>query len=123
MWLDDHGVCHTVALPDPTELMSGHFRKSLDELLARGIDEVAELVEAEEIRFYEQKAERFPSQFDETHFVGVVPPEPLLVEPMRTVQDLRRLIREIDDRWRLDALVAVTDYVDTAGELKDLTKT
>jgi hypothetical protein len=42
--------------------------------------------------------------------VGVAPPQ-VLTEPVRTVADLKSLLGELDHRWRLDALVALDDYL------------
>ncbi len=111
MWVDDQGVCHTVALPNPTVLMSDVFRHSLDRLLARGPEDVAELIETEETRFYEEHAGSHSGDSDEPGFVGATPPQGLMTRPIATSADLISLIREIEDRWRLDALVALDDYL------------
>ena len=39
MWIAEKGTCHTVALRDPTELMSDSFRRSLYQLLERSQEE------------------------------------------------------------------------------------
>ena len=109
MWVDDEGVCHTIALPDPTVLMSEAFRESLDQLLGTARNEVARTVEVEEARFYEEA----PGSHDkdsEAEFVGAAPPE-LLTEPVTTVAELESLLGRLDSRWRLDALVALDDYL------------
>jgi hypothetical protein len=111
VWVDDQGVCHTVALPDPTKLMSLAFRRSLDQLLARGQEAVATAIEAEEILFYEEW-ERSPSQeFNEAKFVSVAPPVALMIGPVGTITELRGLLCEVNLRWRLDALAALDDYL------------
>jgi hypothetical protein len=109
VWVDDEGVCHTVALPDPTVLMSEAFRASLDQLLTAAREEVAKAVEMEEVRFYEGGLGPPPNE-SEAHFVGVAPPE-LLTEPVKTIADLTSLLGRLDYRWRLDALVALDDYL------------
>jgi hypothetical protein len=111
VWVDDQGVCHTVALPDPTELMSDVFRQSLDQLIVRAQEYVAEAIEIEETRFFEERARLLVWDSAEAEFVGAAPPKGLMAEPVGTVADLRQLIREIDGRWRLDALLAVDDYL------------
>lgn len=73
------------------------------------LDEVARTVEVEEARFYEEA----PGSHDkdsEAEFVGAAPPE-LLTEPVTTVADLESLLGRLDSRWRLDALVALDDYL------------
>jgi len=107
MWVDDDGVCHTVAVPDPTVLMSVAFRESLDRLLATAQEEVVKAVEMEEARFYALDSH---AKDDEAAFVGVAPPE-VLTEPVSTVADLTSLLGRVDYRWRLDALVAIDDYL------------
>ena len=106
MWVDDEGVYHTVALPDPALLMTDAFRESLNGLLATSHEEVAMAIEAEELRFY--AADSHP-QSDEAVFVGAVPPE-VLIEPVATVDDLTALLRSIDRRWRLDVLAALDEH-------------
>jgi hypothetical protein len=109
VWVDEEGVCHTVALPDPTVLMSEAFRESLDRLLVTAREDVASAVEMEEVRFY-RGVPGSRSNDDEAEFVGVAPPE-VLTEPVSTVADLTSLLSRLDHRWRLDALVALDDYV------------
>ena len=89
--------------------MSEAFRESLDRLLATAQEEVARTVEMEEARFY-KSAPGSHGNDDEAEFVGVAPPE-VLTEPVRTVGDLTMLLGRLDSRWRLDALVALDDYL------------
>ncbi len=58
MWVDDKGVCHTVALADPTWLMSDIFRQSLGRLMARDQDDLDDVLETEETRFFELSSRR-----------------------------------------------------------------
>lgn len=111
MWVDDQGVCHTVALPDPTELMSDVFRHSLDRLMMRDQEDLGEVIEIEQMRFFEERAGLLLCDSEEAEFVGAAPPIALLAEPVGTVEDLRQVIRGIDDRWRLDVLLALDDYL------------
>jgi hypothetical protein len=111
VWVDERGVCHTVALPDPTELMSLAFRRSLDQLLAREQEAVATAIEAEETFFYEERGRAPAQDFNEARFVSVAPPVALMIEPVGTIAELRGLLREVNLRWRLDALAALDDYL------------
>lgn len=110
MWVDEEGVCHTVALPDPTDLMSDVFRQSLDQLMLQDQEDLDEAIETEEMRFFDERAGLLVRDADEVEFVGAAPPLGLLAEPVGTVDDLRQVIRGIDDRWRLDVLLALDDY-------------
>ena len=56
MWVDAEGVCHTVALPDPAELMSHRFRQGLDRLLGERLQEVTDLVSTQENQFFTEQA-------------------------------------------------------------------
>lgn len=103
MWVDDQGVCHTVALPEPTELMSDIFLQSLHKLVSRRQEDVAEAMFSDQLRFYEERAKLLVTDSNEAEFVGLSPPIDLLAAPFETLAELRRLLYEIDDRWRLDA--------------------
>lgn len=109
MWIDTEGVYHTVAVPDPTALMSPAFRSSLDRLLATLADGVAEVVESEETRFYDDRAGARGVVTIELQFEDVPAPE-VLTEPVSSLEDLRSLVRGVAFRWRLDALTALNDY-------------
>jgi hypothetical protein len=111
MWIDGQNVCHTVALPDPTNLMSPVFRASFDRLRADRTADIADLLEWEEDRFLREKRLAPWSGATEREFEGVPPPSGLLRTPVETVEDLRECIQAIDERWRLDALVALDDYL------------
>ena len=111
MWIDDQGVYHTAAVPDPAELMSEEFRRSLDRLLMLDPRGVAEAVDIEEMHFYEEGTKLVAQGSGEADFVGVAPPTDLMAEVVENVTDLRRLLHAIDDRWRLDALAALDDYI------------
>ncbi|MFJ5860080.1 hypothetical protein ACIQCM_01510 [Pseudarthrobacter sp. NPDC092439] len=111
MWVDEQGVCHTVALPEPTELMSDVFRRSLDQLVARGREDVAGAMFDDQIRLYEERTKLLVPDSNEAEFVGLAPPVDLLAAPFETLAELRHLLYEVDDRWRLDALAAIEDYL------------
>lgn len=111
MWIDRRGVCHTVALPDPTLLMSDVFRSSLDRLLAEAPEAVAETVEIEEDRFFEEHLSATNGVPDDEGYVEAIPPERLMADAVATVGDLQLVIQGIDRRWRLDAVTALDDYI------------
>lgn len=111
MWVDGQGACHTVALPDSTFLMSTVFRQSLDQLILGDQEDLAALIEMEQMRFFEEMSAALLWESEETDFVAAAPPLMLLKESVETLEDLRKLIRGIDTRWRLDALLALEDYV------------
>jgi hypothetical protein len=111
MWIDDQGVAHTVALPDPTELMSDEFRRSLDKLIDQRADGVSDLLSAEEDAFYVARMNGVPIDAGERDFEGLAPPQALLDDPVSSLDDLRARILAVDARWRLDVVVALDDYL------------
>jgi len=111
VWVDNQGVCHTVAWPAPADLMSEDFRQALDRLRGEQAEVVMDLVAAEEDRFYKEQTAFSVSGPEERRFEGVAPPAQLMDRPVETVEELRLLILEIDRRWRLDALIALDDYL------------
>lgn len=111
MWVDVEGVCHTVALPEPAELMSLEFRASLDRLIDAQAEEVSDVLSSLEDEFYAEQLERPSAHVDEQSFVGTPPPAGLLRDAVASVDELVARILEVDRRWRLDVLVALDDYL------------
>jgi hypothetical protein len=110
MWIDSAGAFHTVALPDPTVLMSQQFRASLDELCESDQDSVTAVIERAEEQFFEdaqiEEASSLESQYAER-----IPPI-VLIDPVESVNHLVQMIAEVDYRWRLDVIMALGDYLD-----------
>jgi hypothetical protein len=48
---------------------------------------------------------------DESDFAAAIPPPNLLSQQFNSVNELQRLIRQVDFRWRLDALEAIEDCI------------
>lgn len=65
----------------------------------------------DQLRFYGERTNLLVPDSHEAEFVGLSPPLDLLAAPFETLAELRRLLYEIDDRWRLDALAAIEDYL------------
>jgi hypothetical protein len=110
MWIDDNGVCHTVALPEPRMLMSDAFQQSLERTLTRDREELASAIELEQVRVFGMVKRRVRSA-DESDFAAAIPPPNLLSQQFNSVNELQRLIRQVDFRWRLDALEAIEDCI------------
>jgi hypothetical protein len=89
--------------------MSDRFRESFDLLISRALAAVVDLLERVEERIYEQEMWSLP--VDAT-FEHVPPPQGILDDEVRTEADLEAAIQGVDLRWRLDAVMALTDYVD-----------
>jgi hypothetical protein len=107
VWLDERGVAHTVALPNPSELMTDRFKASLDALISAHRGEVADLLERLEEEIYQQV---FSIPVDPA-YEGLSPPQELLAPEVWSVEDLAVVLSEIDLRWRLDCVCAMGDYL------------
>lgn len=111
MWIDEHGVAHTVAVPMPGQLMTKSFRFSLDGLLQTDQSAVEDAIaKAEETLFEAQPAAFEPTI--EAQFVGLPPPMKVLRGSIRDAADVLAAIGRVDERWRLDAIPALEDYID-----------
>jgi hypothetical protein len=109
MWIDDDGVTHTVALPDPTHVMTDDFRASLDALVARDRDALRAIVERAEIRAHETDWSELVGS--EMHVAAHAPAE-LLQGRLATPDDVAHAVDQVVPRWRLDVILALDDYVD-----------
>jgi hypothetical protein len=109
VWIDGDGVAHTVALPDPTRVMSEDFHESLDALAARDRPALRLVVKRAEVRAYE--ADWSDLRGSEIHVRAAAPVGPLrgrVVSP----DDLAHAIDRVVPRWRLDTILALDDYLD-----------
>lgn len=68
------------------------------------------VLEAEEAHICDQLAEEGVDLDKESEFEGVAAPQ-VLVRAVRTVDELRSVIRQVSPRWRLDALSALDHYL------------
>lgn len=113
MWVDSEGVCHSVALPDPTELMSELFVQHLDLLFLEEGESVLDLLnEQEDALFSDDTLLQFADLDAEQEFMDEPAPRVLLVASIRTIGDLRECIASVDLRWRLDAVLGLQDYLE-----------
>jgi len=110
MWIDERGVAHTVTLPDPTELMSGTFRRAFDALISVNRVVVAALLERVEEQIYEQEIWSLPVDLT---FEQMSPPVGVLNGEVWAEGQLEAVLAEVDFRWKLDAVIGLVDYVDS----------
>lgn len=113
MWIDSDGTLHTVALPDPELIMAVGFMSSLGRLASRDPRSVAQLLDSEEELIYERAVDLSGEGILDPELVGAAPPEELLERPVHTIEELRDRIRATPMRWRLDAIMAMADLLDT----------
>lgn len=112
MWIDADGVAHSVALPDPSHLMSPTFQTALDALLATDREAVVLILEQEETRLFEQDLAALRDPEKEDVFEGLTPPVSLLDGQVSDSEDVRAALERMDWRWRLDVISALDDYID-----------
>jgi hypothetical protein len=48
----------------------------------------------------------------EAQFVGLPPPRKILRGSVEDMADLMAALERVDQRWRLDAILALQDYID-----------
>ena len=110
MWVDDDGVAHTVALPKPKQLMTKSFRGSLEPVVQSDPESVEAALETAEEQMFEVKpAAAVPAV--EARFEGLPPPRKILRGSVEDVADLLATLERVDPRWKLDAILALQDYI------------
>jgi hypothetical protein len=109
VWIDDDGVLHTVALPDPTDVMTVEFRVGLDSITGVRRDALRALIEDAQMRVFETTWSHLPRTED---YVGAAPPTGLLRGEVMAPEDVARVIDDVEARWRLDAIEALDDYIE-----------
>lgn len=109
MWVDGQGVLHTVALPDPTDVMTDEFRRGLDSLLAAERARLSDIVEEAQMRLLEMEWSHMGRSESD---VESTPPRDLLHGAVHTSDDVSDAIEGVPERWRLDVALALEDYID-----------
>ncbi len=112
MWIDDKGVAHTAALPNPAVLMSDEFRTGLDALVSSHRPDVEDVLEAAELHIFECDLLGLAGPEGDAEYQGVPVPRGLLQGSPTTAKDLGRTLERTALRWRLDAVLALGDYID-----------
>lgn len=112
MWRDEQGVFHSVALPEPRSIMAPEFADSLQELISK------KRIRRRLIRQLDRAEIELVSEAGPLEDVvvgelrGAMPGEILLAAAVCSIDDVLREIAQVAFRWRLDALMAVADFVD-----------
>jgi hypothetical protein len=109
VWVTADGVLHTVSLPDPAVIMSPEFEASVKAIGASRSKALARALEQEADVIYSEAIAAAGEADDEPGFVRAIPPRGLLADPVGSVEDIHRVIRSTDRRWRLDAIMAIGD--------------
>lgn len=112
VWIDADGVAHSVAVPDPSDLMSSTFQSALDALLVTDREAVVLTLEQVETRLFAQDLTALADPEKEAVFEGLAPPGLLLDGHVSTPGDVRAVVECVEWRWRLDVICALDDYID-----------
>ncbi|WP_210652162.1 hypothetical protein [Nocardioides sp. SYSU D00065] len=112
MWIDEQGVAHTVALPEPTDVMSDEFRASLDAILAADREALLLILERAEESVFEEDLAALADPEKRAVFEALTPPTALLDTALDSPEALAATIEDTDLRWRLDVVLALGDYID-----------
>jgi hypothetical protein len=109
MWVTADGVAHTVALPSPSELLTERALVAFENLRkGLGDEPLEELLEDEESAIFEDTL----TQDTDGRFVGLTPPRAILDGDLSTADLLVATVRAVDQRWRLDVVLALQDLID-----------
>ena len=108
MWVDESGVAHTVALPDPTDVMADDFRADLDFVALTDLDALQKVIAQAEEQVYEAGWFELSTSKE---YVGARPPIALLRGRVLSASDVAGAIEQTDLRWRLDVIMALDDYL------------
>lgn len=89
--------------------MTEEFRQTLNVLIQAEPDALAQVIEDAEDAAYS----RDWSDLDHSEeYVGLPAPVGILRGAIETPQDLTAALGRVEPRWMLDAIMAVSDYVD-----------
>lgn len=109
MWVTADGIAHTVALPSPSELLTEPALSAFKNLRkGLGNEQLEELLEDEESAIFDDT----PAPDTDDTFVGVSPPLAVLDGDLSTADLLVATVRAMDQRWRLDVVLALQDLID-----------
>jgi hypothetical protein len=114
MWMSSDGRVNTVALPNPSSAMDDDFVQSLVELGPDGRSDLASRVEDAQERFFDFVDGIAPSEPTSPGHDGL--PLGFLRGSFVSAQEIANYVDQIDVHWRLDALMAIEDYLDELDE-------
>lgn len=109
MWKTPDGQAHTVALPDPTSAMTQEFIESLHALEPDACIALAASVEEAQEDFFDLLDDVEPTGPTSPDEDGL--PGEYLQGLFESAEDIAHYLNQIDVQWRLDALLAVDDYL------------
>jgi hypothetical protein len=113
MWITEDGVQHSIALPDPAELLTDLALETFARLVAdRGAERLSLDVDDRLLALHDAG---FPPDPD-GHFVERVPDVGMLDGDLSTLEGLDRALAPIDPRWQVDLLFALQGLADRSAD-------
>lgn len=111
MWISSGGGINTVAIPDPTDVMTDDFaencrivwRKAKRRVRSNWLDRLEEkvLIEAANCEVLSVESDYF----------GAAPPREILSGTPRSLGDIARSVHAVEQRWQVDVVMALMDYL------------
>lgn len=116
VWIDDHGITHTVALPDPAVAMSPHAVRGLEMLTEIARSEVLDALDNWYWNEYVTGEARAQMIAEGLGPLGVPLPAGYITAVIASAGDAVALVRATDPAWRIDVLEALQDYLEADAE-------
>lgn len=111
MWLDDRGVVHTCAFADPSVVVGEELLADVHRLAKADPQALDDELERLEEEFLDSLGVDYDSDVEDA-FVERWLPQGILVGSSSSLASLRKLIADVDQRWRLGAILVVRDLVE-----------
>jgi hypothetical protein len=109
MWLTADRIIHTVALPNPEEVLGPVAARCWAELIARTpAESLADRLESHEEEIYDLEL----SADSDSEFFEATPPVGVFDVEFTSLDELNDAIRAVETRWRIDVVAALTDLND-----------
>jgi hypothetical protein len=116
MWITPDGVQHSLALPDPTEVLTDRALASFAVLVGRADRDDLELWIDDRLLALHDAS--FPPDPDGLFFERA-PAVGMLDGDLSTLEGLDEALAPIDPRWQVDLLLALHDIVDGLAESQE----
>lgn len=109
MWVTKDGRTNTVALPDPSHVLSDVAFETWNELIENVSHTELDQMLSER---FDEYLEQYPHPPDpDDGFVGVAPPAALVDADLSTTVQLNEVLDAVDPRWYLDVVHALRDLL------------
>lgn len=116
VWIDDHGITHTIALPDPAAGMSPDAVRGLDALTEKARSEILDALDDWYWNEYVSGEARSQMIAEGLGPSGVPLPDGYITAVIASAGDAVAVVRATDPAWRIDVLEALQDYLEADSE-------